>query len=61
MTPEAEAAIDRECERIMNLSDTELRAEIRASGEDPDEMAARVELRIATILSRFERSRGRLQ
>lgn len=37
---------DREFDRILNMSDAEIKAELRADGIDPDEAAARILARV---------------
>lgn len=51
-------AADAEADRCMNLSDEEIRAEIRADGEDPDEVASRVRGVIRKAILRAGGGRG---
>lgn len=44
-------AVDAEADRAMHMSDEEIRAEIIAGGEDPDEVADRVRRIIASAIA----------
>lgn len=57
MTPELEAELDREADRIMNLSPEEPDNEIRAAGEDPEEFGRRAQECVQKALCEFDESR----
>lgn len=52
-------AADAEADRSMRMSDEEIRAEIIAGGEDPDEVADRVRGIIASALAQYVRPERR--
>ena len=58
MTPEEWT--DAEVDRILNMPEAELRAELIAQGEDPDAMARSAELAIAEAIAAHLRRQGRL-
>ena len=51
---------DAEVDRILNMPEAELRAELIAQGEDPDTMARSAELAINKAIAAHLRRQGRL-
>lgn len=49
---------DEEMERIFQMTDEELRWELRAEGLDPDEVAARVRTLLDDVTAKFRAREG---